>query len=71
MRKLSVIDWIALVLLILGGLNWGAITVLDLNLVNQVLGGLFAGWVLKLVYALIGVSAVYFIFIAGGLRRKS
>lgn len=70
MRKLSVIDWTALVLLLLGGLNYGTQTVLDMNLVSQLLGG-FGGWVVKLAYALMGVSAVYFIVIAGKLRRKS
>ena len=44
-------------LLIVGGLNWGLWALFNLNLVNTVLGS----WptVEKLVYILVGVSAVY------------
>jgi uncharacterized protein len=48
---------VAFVLLLVGGLNWGLMALLNLNLVNMVLGS----WpmVEKLVYVLVGVSAVY------------
>lgn len=44
-------------LLIVGGLNWGLWALFNFNLVNAVLGS----WptVEKLVYILVGVSAVY------------
>lgn len=48
---------VAFTLLIVGGLNWGLWALLNFNLVNTVLGA----WptVEKLVYILVGVSAVY------------
>ncbi len=47
---------LAFVLLVVGGVNWG-LTALGFNLVNLVLGGFPA--LEKLVYLLVGVSAVY------------
>lgn len=47
----------ALVLLIVGGLNWGLVGLLNFNLVTTLLG---EGSVLTtVVYALVGLSAVY------------
>jgi len=55
----SVMDWIALVLLIVGGLNWG-LAILDVNLVTM----LFGSWaiIVKIVYALVGLAALYTIY---------
>lgn len=51
------LHYVAMTLLWVGGLNWGLVGLLDLNLVDSVLG---AGSVLtKLVYILVGVSAVF------------
>lgn len=54
----SVLDWIALVLVIIGGLNWG-LAVFDFNLVDAILG---AGVIAKIVYALVGLAAIYMIY---------
>lgn len=48
---------VAIILVIVGGLNWGLIGLLNFNLVESLLG---AGSALeKLVYILVGLSAVY------------
>ncbi len=49
---------ISSILLVVGGLNWGLIAVLDMDLV-QVLFGSFGDMVTDLVYGLVGLSAVY------------
>lgn len=48
---------VAFVLVLVGGLNWGAWALLNINLVEWVLGA----WpmVVRLVYLLVGLSAVY------------
>lgn len=48
---------LAKVLVLVGGLNWGLIGVLNFNLVNTLLGS----WpmVERIVYVLVGVSAVF------------
>jgi len=52
------IDWVALILLIIGGLNWG-LAIWDFNLVATLFG---AGVIAKIVYALVGLSALYTIY---------
>jgi len=56
------------VLVIIGALNWGLIGILDLNIVNLLLGG--SPVVEKFIYILIGASAVYDILIARGTRKS-
>ncbi len=57
MNKLSVLDFGALVLVIVGGLNWGLVGVLNFNLVSTLFGDMSS--ISRIVYALVGVSAVY------------
>ncbi len=68
MKKLSVLDWVSMVLLIIGGLNWGLIGLLRLDLVNTLFG---EGWVARAVYILVGVAAVYALLAAGKMRKQS
>lgn len=59
-RKMNVLDWIALVLLVIGGINWGIIGVAGLNLVTMLLGGV--PLLERLVYVLVGLSGLYTIY---------
>jgi len=53
---MKVVHLVALILLIVGGLNWGLVAAADFDLVATIFG---AGSVLaKVVYGLVGVSAV-------------
>lgn len=56
----STLDWIALILLIVGGLNWGLVGVFDWNLVSAIFGSI--GWLMNLIYILVGLSALYTIY---------
>lgn len=58
--KKTAIDWIALVLVIIGGLNWG-LAVFDFNLVSSIFG---MGTIAKVIYALVGLSALWMIYLA-------
>ncbi len=55
------------VLVIVGALNLGLMGLLDVNLLEAFLSG--SPVVLKMVYILIGASAVYDILIARGVRK--
>ena len=57
MRSLNVIT---LILLIVGGLNWGLVGALDFNLVAAIFGDMTP--LARIVYVLVGVAAVYQIF---------
>ena len=52
-------DWLAIVLLIVGGLNWGLIGFFNWNLVQAVFGYKMLA---NIIYALVGLSAVYSIY---------
>lgn len=47
---------VAMVLVVIGGLNWGLVGLLNLNLVTMLFG---TGILTSLVYDLVGLSAVY------------
>ncbi len=57
MNKLSAVDFGALVLVIVGGLNWGLVGILNFNLVSTLFGDMSA--LSRIVFALVGVSAIY------------
>jgi uncharacterized membrane protein YuzA (DUF378 family) len=54
-HKMGTLGWIAFVLLIIGGLNWG-LAVFDFNLVSVIFG---TGVLSKIIYALVGLSAIF------------
>lgn len=60
MKNLGVLGWIAVILLIIGGLNIGFAGVFGFN----VLGGIFGtvGALLRTIYVLIGLSALWAIY---------
>lgn len=62
MTEKNILDWIALVLVIIGGLNWGLVGLLDFNLVDAILGSVPI--LQKAVYILVGLAAVYTIYYA-------
>ena len=47
---------VAFSLLVVGGLNWGLVALLNLNLVETIFGGM---GLTNIVYILVGVSAIY------------
>lgn len=57
MEKLTLVDWVAVALVVVGGLNWGLVGLLDFNLVTTIFG--YASVLTKAVYALVAVSAIY------------
>jgi uncharacterized membrane protein YuzA (DUF378 family) len=57
---MKVIHTIALVLVIIGGLNWGLVGIFDFNLVTAVFGNM--AWLEQLIYILVGISALLVIF---------
>lgn len=55
------LDWVALVLVIVGGLNWGLIGAANYDLIASLLG---TGAVGRTVYGLVGLAALYMIYFA-------
>lgn len=57
MNKLNAMDWLALVLVIVGGVNWGLVGLMDLDLVATIFGDMST--ISRAVYVLVGIAAVY------------
>jgi len=68
MNKLNAFDWIAVVLVIVGGLNWGLVGILKFNLVAAIFGDMSA--LSRVVYALVGLAAVYLAVISMKLAKQ-
>lgn len=57
LAKFNTWDWVSMVLLIIGGLNWGLVGVFDFNLVAALFGEM--SLLSRIVYVLVGISAIY------------
>jgi len=57
MKKFCVLDWIALILVIIGGLNWGLVGLFNFNLVTAIFGDMTL--LSRVVYIVVGLSALY------------
>ena len=57
MTRLNTWDWIALVLLIIGGLNWGLVGLFSFDLVAAIFGQLSI--LSRIIYILVGISAIF------------
>jgi len=55
--KLRGFDYVAVVLVVIGGLNWGLVGLFDFDLVQAILGGVPI--LARLVYILVGLAAAY------------
>jgi hypothetical protein len=64
--KMSTLDWIAWVLVIVGALNWGLVA-FNFNLVEMLFGtSMLTTWV----YALVGLAGLYMIWMGMSKKKK-
>lgn len=61
---MKTLDWITFVLVVIGGLNWGLVGFFQWDLVAWIFGGMDA-IVSRIIYALVGLSALYAVFTIG------
>lgn len=69
MKNLNAFDWTALVLAVVGALNWGLVGIFKFDLVAAIFGDMSA--LSRIVYALVGVAAVYLAIIAINLQKRT
>jgi len=67
MSKLNSLQWIALILIIVGGLNWGLVGLFNFDLVAAIFGMMSA--LSRVVYILVGLSAIYTLGTLGRLTK--
>ena len=66
---LNTVDWIAMVLLIIGGLNWALVGLADFDLVAAIFGE--GSGPSRLVYVLVGLAALWCIYTATRLGSRN
>jgi uncharacterized membrane protein YuzA (DUF378 family) len=67
MLKLNIVMWVALMLLVVGGLNWGLVGLLKFDLVARLFGEM--SFLTRLVYVAVALSAVI-VFVPTFLESK-
>ena len=68
-NSMTAVERIAMTLLIIGGVNWGLVGLFNFDLVATLFGEMTTG--ARLVYTLIGLSALYSIYTASKMSRHS
>ena len=67
-RSMNTVDWIAMILLIVGGVNWGLVGLAHLDLVATLFGDGSA--VSRIVYILVGLAALWCLYTATKLGSR-
>lgn len=60
MARLNALDWIAIVLTVIGGLNWGLVGLFEYNLVADLFGPLSV--FTRTIYTFVALSSLYILF---------
>ncbi|CAN5157485.1 hypothetical protein BH09PAT1_BH09PAT1_2260 [soil metagenome] len=68
MKNLSLLDWVALILLLIGGLNWGLVGLFNFDLVATILGDMSI--LSRIIYIVVGISTLYVAAMAMKLGKK-
>lgn len=64
--KLSVVDWVALVLIIIGAVNWGLVGLFGFDLVAAIFGTLSV--LSRIIYTLVGLAGLWTIYLVTKIR---
>lgn len=62
MKKMSVLGWIAFVLVMIGALNWGLVGFFSYDLIKGIFGDMTT--ISRIIYALVGLAALVMLFTA-------
>lgn len=66
--KFDIFDWLALILVVIGALNWGLIGLLNFDVVAFLFNGP-ASLLSKIIYSLVGLAGAYVIYLLKKLKR--
>lgn len=68
-RHMTSADWIPMVLLAIGGINWGLIGLFDFNLVSFLFGEMSP--LSRIIYVVVGACALYALYLSARLSRHT
>lgn len=67
-KRMGAVDWIAMTLLIVGGINWGLVGLFNFDLVATLFGEMSA--LSRIVYIVVGLCALYSIYTSSKMSRR-
>lgn len=62
MKKLGGLDWVALILVVIGAVNWGLVGLFSWDLVATLFGGMSA--IARVIYVVVGLAGLYTLLMA-------
>ena len=68
MKKLNAFDWVALILILVGAINWGLVGFFRFDLVAAIFGDMTA--ISRIVYSLVGLAAVFMVLMGRLFESK-
>lgn len=68
MSTLSILDWVVLLLVVIGGINWGLVGVFHFNLVGFLVGDMTTA--ARIIYGLVGLAAIYLFLVSTKIISK-
>lgn len=66
--NLKALDWIALILVIVGALNWGLVGFFNFDLVYALFSSVMI--IARIIYCLVGLAGLYLAFTASKLAKR-
>jgi hypothetical protein len=68
-NALSAATWVAIVLAVIGAVNWGLVGLFDFNLVSALFGPMST--LSRIVYVIVGLAGLYLVFAAATLESRN
>jgi uncharacterized protein len=62
MKNFNAFDWVALSVLVVGGVNWGLVGAFNIDLVSTLFGDMTV--ITRVIYSAVGLSALYIVLSA-------
>ncbi|MDB5797237.1 MAG: hypothetical protein JWP36_1139 [Paucimonas sp.] len=66
--RMKAAEWVPMLLLIIGGLNWGLVGLFDFDLVARLFGQMST--ISRAIYVLVGLSALYSLYMSSRLSSR-
>jgi uncharacterized membrane protein YuzA (DUF378 family) len=67
-KRMTAADWIPMLLLIIGGINWGLVGLFEFNLVAALFGEMST--ISRVIYVVVGLSALYSLYLSSKMSSK-
>lgn len=67
-KRMGAVDWLAMSLLIVGGVNWGLVGLFNLDLVATLFGEMSP--LSRIVYIVVGLCALYAVYTSTKMARR-